>query len=75
MAMHTSMSGVLGWNLRKVKEFKYDFHAGWLVMNSDGIGRFSASEYASDDLHAMAAKIQNEHGKDNDDATVVVVRS
>jgi len=70
----TSMSGVLGWNLKKIKELKYDFHAGWLVMNSDGIGGFNASEYASDDLQAMAEKIQNEHGKDNDDATVVVVK-
>ncbi len=69
----TSTSGVLGWNLRKVKEFKYAFQSGWLVMNSDGIGRFSFSEYLSDDLDAMASNILNEHRRD-DDATVVIVR-
>ena len=69
----TSTSGVLGWNLKKVKEFKYDFLSGWLVMNSDGIGRFNASEYVSEDLQAMAARILDEHRRD-DDATIVVVR-
>lgn len=69
----TSTSGVLGWNLKKVKEFKYDFLSGWLVMNSDGIGRFIASEYVSVDLQAMTTKILDEHGKD-DDATIVIVR-
>jgi hypothetical protein len=70
----TSMNGVLGWNLRKVNEFKYNFSSGLLVMNSDGIGRFTASEYISDDLPAMASKIMNQRGKDNDDATIVIVR-
>ena len=69
----TSTSGVLGWNLRTVKEFKYAFQSGWLVMNSDGIGRFSSSEYLSDDLDAMAANILKDHRKD-DDATVVIVK-
>ena len=69
----TSTSGVLGWNLRKVLEFNYDFPSGWLVMNSDGIGRFASSEYLSNDLHAMTSKILHEHGK-NDDATIVIGR-
>jgi serine phosphatase RsbU (regulator of sigma subunit) len=69
----TSTSGVLGWNLRKVNEFKYDFLSGWLIINSDGIGRFASSEYLSDDLHASASKILSEHGK-NDDATIVLGR-
>jgi serine phosphatase RsbU (regulator of sigma subunit) len=69
----TSTNGVLGWNLRTVKVFKYAFRSGWLVMNSDGIGRFSSPEYLSDDLAAMASNILNEHRKD-DDATVVIVR-
>ena len=68
----TSMNGVLGWNLRRIKEFKYDFQSGWLVMNTDGIGRFHAYDYISTDLHAMALKIVQEHGKDDDDATIVI---
>ncbi|MHC1636502.1 MAG: PP2C family serine/threonine-protein phosphatase [Candidatus Methanospirareceae archaeon] len=69
----TSMSGVLGWNLRKVKEFRYDFRSGWLVMNTDGIGSFAAHEHVSEDLHAMATEIMKEYEKD-DDATIVIAR-
>ena len=69
----TSTSGVLGWNLRTLKVFRYAFQSGWLVMNSDGIGRFSSSEYLSDDLDAMGSNILKDHEKD-DDATIVIVR-
>ena len=69
----TSTSGVLGWNLRTLKVFHYAYQSGWLVMNSDGIRRFSSSEYLSDDLDAMASNILKNNERD-DDATVVIVK-
>ena len=69
-----SASGVLGWNLRHFKVFTYEFMSGWLVMNTDGIGHFIASEYLSENLREMAMKIMKEHGKADDDATILILK-
>ena len=69
-----SASGVLGWNLRHFKVFTYEFMSGWLVMNTDGVGHFIASEYLSENLREMAMKIMKEHGKVDDDATILILK-
>ena len=69
-----SISGVLGWNLRYFRVFNYHFTHGWLVMNSDGIKHFILSRYLSDDLRQMAENIIDAHGKEDDDATILILK-
>jgi serine phosphatase RsbU (regulator of sigma subunit) len=71
-----SMNGVIGHNLRKVKEFQYPYHPGdTMVMFSDGISsRFDMAEFLPlVDLPAVAQRILEKYGKD-DDATVLLAK-
>ncbi len=72
----TSMDGIVGYNLRKVREFQYPYSRGDIVlMFSDGIShRFSISGFLMEEgVQKIAEDILQENGK-NDDATVLVVR-
>ncbi|MDF2955592.1 MAG: Anti-sigma regulatory factor [Candidatus Alkanophagales archaeon MCA70_species_2] len=72
----TSLGGIIGYNLRKLRRFEYSFRSGSvLVMCTDGISRFAPSEYDFTSLESTAKRILEEHGKDDDDATVVVVEA
>ena len=74
----TSLSGIMGYNLRTVKTFRYPYRTGdILTMFSDGISsRVDIPSYLSsskDDLQDIANLILREHGKNEDDATIVMV--
>lgn len=71
-----SMNGIVGCNLRKVKEFQYPCSPGdIIIMFSDGISsRIDLSHFLpAKDLQAAAERILQEHGKD-DDATILLLR-
>ncbi len=71
-----SMNGIIGYNLRKVKEFQYSYHPGdTMVMFSDGISsRFDIAEFFPlADLQTVAKRILDKYSKD-DDATVLLAR-
>ena len=72
-----SIGGIVGYNLRKVKQFECPYQGGdALVMYTDGISsRFSASHYFGEDRdpQEIAEAILREQGKDNDDALVLIV--
>ncbi|MHC1585767.1 MAG: SpoIIE family protein phosphatase [Candidatus Syntropharchaeia archaeon] len=71
----TSLSGIVGYNLRKVMKFFYPYEEGdIIIMFSDGISKhFRISDYDfSMGLQAVAEAILEEHGKENDDATIVI---
>lgn len=72
-----SVGGILGFNFRKAKKFECPYREGdALVMFTDGISsRFVVSDYvdAASDPQQIAETILKEHGKDNDDATVLVI--
>jgi len=71
----TSIGGIVGYNLRKLRRFEYPFESGSvLIMCTDGISRFTPSEYDFADLESAATKILEERGKDDDDATIVLVK-
>ncbi|MCL0092061.1 SpoIIE family protein phosphatase [Dehalococcoidia bacterium] len=79
-----SMNGVIGHNLRKVKEFQYPYHPGdTMVMFSDGISSRFMTDLVREgipsplnplvDLPAVAQRILEKHSK-ADDATVLLAR-
>ena len=74
----TSMGGVLGYNLRKVIEFQYPYSSGdLLAMTSDGVSsKVDICDYLhlGDDIQMIAERVLQDHGKDADDATVLVFR-
>jgi hypothetical protein len=72
-----SVGGIVGCNLRKVKKFECPYRGGdALIMYTDGVSsRFSPSDYvdSASDPQEIADRILKEQGKDNDDATVIVI--
>ncbi|MHC1579934.1 MAG: SpoIIE family protein phosphatase [Candidatus Alkanophagales archaeon] len=72
----TSVGGIVGYNLKKLRRFEYPFGSGSvLIMCTDGISRFSPSDYDFTSLEDAAKRILEERGKGDDDATVVVVKA
>ncbi len=72
-----SYGGVLGHHWRRPKVFKYEYGPGDIfVVFSDGVStRFDIHDYEKLDCERMAKKILQEHGKDHDDATVMVIKA
>jgi len=79
-----SMNGIIGHNLKKVKEFQYPYHPGdTMVMFSDGISSRFMTDLVREgipsplnplvDLPAVAQRILETYSKD-DDATVLLAR-
>lgn len=72
-----SVGGIVGYNLRRIKKFEHPYRGGdTLVMFTDGISsRFSVPDYfvGGADPQGIADAILREQGKDNDDATVLVI--
>ena len=71
-----SFPGVIGSRMRKIKAFEYALHRGdLLVLFSDGISSsLNLDDYKlQQNPDMMASQILHDHGKDHDDATVVVV--
>lgn len=71
-----SFPGVVGSRMRKIKTFDYALNPGDLfLLFSDGVS--SSVDFAAykqtQDLDLMAKQILHDHGKDHDDATVVVL--
>ena len=73
-----SVGGIVGYNLRKIRRFECPYRGGdALVMFTDGISsRFSVSDYFAGgaDPQSIAETILRDQGKDNDDATVLVIK-
>lgn len=71
-----SFPGVIGSRMRKLKTFDYALSPGdLLLLFSDGISSsVNLDDYKNEqDLDKMASQIMQQHGKDHDDATVVVL--
>jgi anti-sigma regulatory factor (Ser/Thr protein kinase) len=76
-AMHpTSMDGVLGLHLRKVRKFEYQYNSlRAVLLHSDGISsRFDLADYPLlyKQPQEVAEQIMAKYGKANDDATLVI---
>jgi anti-sigma regulatory factor (Ser/Thr protein kinase) len=74
-----SYSGTLGLTLARVKQLEYPFPPrSLLVMHSDGLSaRWSLAAYpelATRHAAVIAAVLYRDHARDNDDATVTVLR-
>ena len=72
-----SMNGIVGHNLREVKELWYPYEdKDIILMFSDGISsRIDLFELLGlGELPAMAERIMQEYSKDEDDATVLLAR-
>jgi serine/threonine protein phosphatase PrpC len=71
-----SMPGVVGYRMRKVRVFESTLEPGDLVLvYSDGISsRLSLKSLASLPLEQLVERVEADHGKAHDDATVVAVR-
>jgi negative regulator of sigma-B (phosphoserine phosphatase) len=71
-----SMNGIVGYNMRRISKFEYPLAKGAVVaLFSDGISsRLEFERYARSDLQSMADSIMRDHGKETDDATIVVAR-
>ena len=72
-----SVGGIVGYKLRRIKKFEHPYRGGdTLVMFTDGISsRFSIPDYfvGGADPQSIADAILREQGKDNDDATILVI--
>jgi negative regulator of sigma-B (phosphoserine phosphatase) len=75
-----STNGILGYNLRKVREKEFSFNPGDLIiLHSDGIsGKFDLDMYPPEFLgqhpQIIAERIAAEFGRRTDDLTIVVAR-
>ena len=75
-----SVSGILGYNLRKVREEEFPFnHGDLIILHSDGISaKFDLNLYPPEFLgqhpQTIAEKIAAEFGRERDDLTIVVAR-
>ena len=75
-----SRNGIVGFRMTNVREFSYPYTPGDVfVLHSDGIStRFFVDERwirdPNTDLQEVAEDIAENHGKENDDVTIVVVR-
>lgn len=80
-----SKNGIVGYRLPRLQEFRYHYNPGDLfILYSDGISsRFVLSAWSERDplcveggqgLQALAEKIAQRFGKDNDDITIVIAR-
>ncbi len=71
-----SMPGVVGYRMRKVKVFETEVATNDLItFYSDGISsRFSLKSVAALPLEELVERVEAEHGKDHDDATLVAIR-
>lgn len=71
-----SLAGVVGYRMRKVKEFVCELEPGDLiVLFSDGISsRISLETIASQPLGDMLDTVSKDWAKDHDDATFVAIR-
>ena len=74
----TSQNGTLGVQMRRAQAFDYDWPAhGRLIMHSDGISnRWSLDAYPGLLLRhpaVVAGVLARDHGRERDDATIVVV--
>jgi negative regulator of sigma-B (phosphoserine phosphatase) len=75
--MHpTSLDGIIGLNVRKIKQFAYDYASlRAVVLYSDGISsKFSTSDYPTlyKQPQEVADQILAEWGKQHDDATILI---
>lgn len=78
-ASFISRNGIVGYNLPKIKVFKYSYASGdTILMYSDGITskvvQYPASKVKEQDVSKSAEKIMKLYGRENDDATVIVAR-
>ena len=75
-----SINGILGYNLRKVREEEFPYSPGdIIIIHSDGVsGKFDLNLYPPEFLgqhpQEIAEKIVSEFGRERDDLTVVVAR-
>jgi anti-sigma regulatory factor (Ser/Thr protein kinase) len=74
-----SHNGTLGHQVRKIQEVACPWHpASLLIMQSDGIaGRWSLRDYpglSQNEASVIAAALFRDHRRENDDATITVVR-
>lgn len=75
-----SINGILGYNLRKVKEEEFPYRQGdMIILHSDGIStKFNLNLYPPEFLgqhpQTIAEKIAAEFGRERDDLTIVVAR-
>jgi negative regulator of sigma-B (phosphoserine phosphatase) len=77
VAIHpVSTPGIVGQHVRKIIPFRYDLSSAALfAVFSDGISsRFDIASYRGLEPQAIADAILQDHGKDYDDATCVVIR-
>jgi negative regulator of sigma-B (phosphoserine phosphatase) len=74
--MGVSLAGVVGYRMRKVKEFVCELEPGDLVaLYSDGVSSsFSLKRIASHSLDQLLDTVLDEWAKDHDDATFVALR-
>ena len=75
----TSTAGIVGYNMRDVREQDRAWRAGdIMVLSTDGLsGRSSLERYpglARCHPALIASVLHRDHGRDNDDATVVIAR-
>lgn len=75
-----SINGILGYNLRKVREEEFPYSPGDLIiLHSDGIStKFDLNLYPPEFLgqhpQTIAERIATEFGRERDDLTIVVAR-
>jgi hypothetical protein len=73
-----SKNGIIGYRLPNLLKLAYSYNFGdTFVLYSDGVSsRFSLDTKLdpAQDPQSLADRILREHGKDNDDATVLVIR-
>jgi len=71
-----TVPGIVGYNLRKVKSFKYQIQEGDLIcLYSDGISsKFDLKEFVDLDAQSMAESISNFFARDLDDSTVMILK-
>lgn len=71
-----SLAGVVGYRVRKAKEFVCDVESGDVIaLYSDGISSsFSLKALAAQPPDALLATVEKDWAKDHDDATFVTIR-
>jgi len=75
-----SVNGILGHNLRKVREEEFPYNRGdMIILHSDGIsGKFDMKLYPPEFIRRhpqeIAERIAAEFGRESDDLTIVVAR-
>lgn len=71
-----TVPGIVGYNVRKVKSFKYQIQEGDLIcLFSDGISsKFELKDFLKFETQQIAEIINKLYGKDLDDSTVMVLK-